>query len=427
MVRVALVEGMKPKYDKDERQRYRRLVKRYTCVDEGRIDKLFNILEVEEPSPTQKNFLDDLITQVSYDSGNWKNLDYEALKKEGVIIEYSGQLRGIARRVDEIDESKVLFVPNVGGRALAPEDEPDYLKHVDWRNKLVLNGIDNVVRFAVDKEIMLSGKYKESGHIPVEDLNLLEQNGFYFIEALKTAINDVLKLPKYEDRVIVAMTIKRRDGTELRLHPHDFVEAAEFYVHCLNHNKEILETLGNKLTEVGDKYQGANQFLVPKRVPTKVRGYNRVEMHYMPDLKGNSPYPLDWMNTRVSCDCPHALNMRNFEMRKGKMTRVAETLDTHANMLFLAMIHQRRLSLKDAVNNMSPIPTQEFSEIVDKMRYNIVQEFRDEEGHLKRTYVGEVGIEKLIHEMAKLPEWTFERMFNPKGNVQNLFLRPMYV
>jgi len=429
MVRVALVEGMKPNYPEPERQRYRRLVKQYLGIREERIDKLFNLLEVEKPSQAQKSFLNDIIAQAAYDSKYWSSLDYEHLKKEDVIIEYNGNIRGIARLLQGIDESKVIFVPSIGERAVTPEDEPDYFKHVDWRNKLVLNGQDVVRRFAQDRGIVLSGKYARSGQIPVEDFHLLEQNGFYFNEALKTAIDGVLKEPEYKDRVISAMAIKRRDGTELRLHPHDFAEAAEFYAYCLRYNPKIVETLGNKLTQLGDKYHGANTFNVPKRMPVGSKLYNEVEIHYIPDPQGGGPYPLDWMSTKAACDCPHALNMRNFEVRKGEMTRVVETMDTHVNMVFLAMIHKKKIPLKQAVNNMSPVPTPEFSNFVDKARYNIVQEFQVEQENgtkTKRTYVGEVGIEKLVHELAKSPEWGFGRMFSSGGKVIKI-LKPMYI
>ncbi len=429
MVRVALVEGLKPKYDNGERQRYRRLLKDYTNVDESRIDKLFDVIRTEQRSGQQENFLNALVNDVAYDSGNWKSLDYEALKKEGVIIEHNGRLKSLAGLVQETDESKVIFVPSVGGRAVSPEDEPDYFKHIDWRSKLVLNGPDVVKRFALDNGIELPDNYLSNGRMTNEVLDLLEQNGFYFTEALKTAI-EVLKQPEYKDRVITALAIKRKDGTELRLHPHDFLEAAEFYSYCLEHKANIIETLGNKLTQVGDKYHGANTFAVPKRIPFRRKGFNKVEFHYMPDIQEDGEHPLDWMSTRATCDCPHALNMRNFEERRGKTTRVVETMDTHANMVFLAMLKEKQIGISHAVNNMSPIPTEELSVFIDKTRYNLVQEFTVMEENsikTKRTRVGEVNIEKIINELAKNPEWTFERMYYQPGKVGRRFLRQMYI
>lgn len=429
MVRVALVEGMEPKYDDKERQRYRRLLQDYSDITEEGIGMLFRLMETGAKTPSGKTTLNKLISMVAYDSGHWRNFDYEHLKKEGVIVTHNGNLKGLVSLIQEIDESNVIFVPAVGEKAIAPEEEPDYLKHIDWRNKLLLNGKDVVKRFVHEKGIELPQSYLKDGHVTTEVLNLLEQNGFYFNEALRVGV-EVLKDEKYKERIIAAMVIKRRDGTELRLHPHDFVEAAEFYIYCLIYNKKIVETLGDKLTSFGTKYHGANFFQVPKRMPIKGKVYNEVELHYFPNPTGEGPYPLDWMSTRVACNCPHALNMRNFEDRRGKMTRVVETMDTHANMVFLAWMNTKQVNTEKAVNNMSPVPTIEFSNFVDKTRYNLVQEFEiqeEDKTKTRRTYVGEVGIEKLIHELAKSLEWTFDRMFNPHEKVGKRLLRPMYL
>ena len=435
MLRVAIFDGMKPNYLEPERQRSTRLMKRYLDISNERIDHLFSLLEVSNPIEPQQQFLNDIIAQAAYDSGYWKRFDYNHLKSEteGLIIEHDGNLSGLARLVQETEPNKVIFVPAVGERTVDPEEEVDYLKHIPWRSKLVLNGGDVVKRFAQDRGFELPENYLKKGYMTQEVFSLLEQHGFYFIEALKTSI-EVLKQPEYQNRIITALVIKRRDGTELRLHPHDFVEAAEFYTYCFLHNKEVIETLGDKLTEMGDKYHGANTFDVPKRTPVMthdgLKSFDQVELHYFPNPLGDGPYPLDWMSTTVACSCDHALNMRNFEVRNSIMTRVVETMDTHADMVFLANMQAKGIGVEETVNNMSPIPTAEFSEYVDRTRYNIVQEFQVEENgrtRTKRTYVGEVGIEKLIHELAKFPEWTFERMFNPTQRVGRRLLRPMYV
>lgn len=433
MVRVALVEGMKPKYEDRERQRYRRLLKDYLDITEEGIGTLFRLMETGAKTQDGKNTLGRLISLVAYDGEYWKNFDYEHLKKEGVIIPHNGNLKGLVGLIQEIDKSKVIFTPSVVERALAPEDEHDYLKHIDWRNKLVLNGKDVVEMFARDKGIELPENYLRNGYMTTNVFNLLQQNGFYFNEALRSAIK-ILKEPKYQNRIITSMAIKRADGTELRFHPHDWVEAAEFYMYCFAHKRNLIETLGKKITDPNDKrYYGADAFLVPKRTPVNGQQYNYVEMHFFPDPHGKGKYPLSWMGTKVACNCPHALNMRNFEDRKGKQMRVVETMDTHANMFFLKWIHLHKKEIDDlgkVVNNMSPVPTLELSDVTDKIRYNLAQEFEVEEKgkpKINRTYVGEVGIEALILELAKTPSWTFERMFNPDEKVGGQLLKPMYI
>src|SRR3989338_444835 len=90
MVRVALVEGMKPNYPEPERQMYRRLVKQYLGIREERIDKLFNLLEVEKPSQAQKSFLNDIIAQAAYDSKYWSSKIMSTLKKKMLLLNITG-------------------------------------------------------------------------------------------------------------------------------------------------------------------------------------------------------------------------------------------------------------------------------------------------------------------------------------------------
>src|SRR3989338_5168639 len=95
MVRAALFDGMKPQYPEPERQRYRRLVKHYLNVNDERIDHLFSLLEVSNPTESQQQFLNDLIAQAAYDSRYWNRFDYRHLRNEGVVIDHDGNLSGL--------------------------------------------------------------------------------------------------------------------------------------------------------------------------------------------------------------------------------------------------------------------------------------------------------------------------------------------
>lgn len=422
MVRVALVEGLKPKYEGGERQRYRRLLKDYTNVDESRIDALFRIVEYGPRTEREKGFLDALVNDVAYDSENWKQFDYDALKKEGVILDYSGDNQGLVQKVLETDESKVIFAKN-------PEwvqSGLDYIKHVNWRNKLVVNGPDVIIQFAKDKSFELPESFLKYRKTTEAVYKLLEQYGFTYRVALKTAIK-VLKSPEYAGRTISALVIKNPNGNELRLHPHDFVEAAELLVYAVERKQLITQELGN-LLEGGDKYQGLNQFLVPKRRPEKGRRLNHVETHYLPDFRSPGTNVLEWMNTVTTCDCGNALNLRNFDERRGRKSYVVQTFDTHAGVVVLEIQRHKRIHANRNPSNLNPLPTPEFSRFVDKLRYNVVQEIEvpnREKTKIQRKYVGEVGIGILINELAKL--WEFESMYDPKQKLGTFVLRPMYL
>src|SRR3989338_8005784 len=78
MARVALVEGLKPKYAEGERRRYRRLLESYSGVDKDRIEALFRILKTGSRSQKEQRFLNALVNDVAYDSGAWNPFDYDS-------------------------------------------------------------------------------------------------------------------------------------------------------------------------------------------------------------------------------------------------------------------------------------------------------------------------------------------------------------
>src|SRR3989338_1470870 len=408
MIRVALVEGLKPQYMEGERQRYRRLLKAYVGVDERRIDQLFDIIGMEQSARTgsQKKFLNVLVNEVAYDARTWRPFDYDALRREGVVIDYSGSPSGLVETVLGIDESKVVLARDpvwVYG---------DYVKHLDWRNKSALNGPDVIIAFAQEKGFDLPESFLRYRRPTEEVYKLLEQHGFTYQEALRIAIK-VLKDPRYANRVISALVTKHKNGSELRFHHHDFVEAAELLVYSHRHNKMVTEKVGDKATMYGNRYHGANQYLVPRRTPEPGSTHDTVEIHYLPDFQDPKNGTLEWMNTVVSCDCGNDLNLRNFEERRGRRTYVITTLDTHGGVVVLEIQRRKGINANKNPQNLNPLPTPEFSRFVDMLRYNIIQETEvQDEDRTKtvRTYVPEKGIEILINELAKRADWDFERM-----------------
>ena len=423
MVRVALVEGLKPRYENGERQRYRRLLKEYTDVDDDRINALFRIMKYGARTKREAGFLRTLIDDVRYTSGKWKSFEYPSLKKEGVIIEYSGDNQGLVDKVLETDENHAIFVQHP-----IAEEGKDYLKHIDWRNKMVLNGPDVIIQFAKDRgiedqlpETFL--KYRRPNEVVYK---LLEKHGFTYTEALKTAIK-VMKTQKYLGRTIAVWAIKNPNGNEFRQHPHDHIESPELFVYAHRYAKPIIQELGDLLTPYVDKYYGLNRFSVPKRVPENEKVFNSVETHYLPDFGNASKKILEWMHTVTECDCGNALNLRNFEDRKGRKAYIVQTFETHAGVVVLEIHYAKGINANESPNNLNPLPTPEFSRFVDKLRYNLAEEIEIRNGEktkIHRRYAGEIAIEILINELAK--KWTAEEMFFPDKKVGTFLLKPMY-
>ncbi|MBW2976977.1 hypothetical protein KY347_06035 [Candidatus Woesearchaeota archaeon] len=416
MVRAALVRGMRPEYT--GREKYRDLVKLYSKVDVGKIDTLFSLMGKEQLKESEKKSLDVLILKVAYDSKNWNNLDYKRLKQQGVIVEYSGDLSGLVKKVSETEENRVVFyqTPQWG--------KADYVKHIHWRNKLVLNGPDVTIQFAKDKGFELPKNFLKYRKLTEEVYKLLEKHRFTYKEALKTAIK-VLKTPEYANRNISSLVIKNRNGNELIQHQLDFIESAEMLRYILGRGKEIIEKAYNRRVQPEKNGYPERVFYVPKRIPKKEWYENKVEIHYLPDFKNTKKDILGWMNTVTICDCEHALNLRNFEVKRGRTSRIMQTLDAHAGAVVLELQRQGGLSPNKSPNNMSPLPTRTLVEFTDRLRYNVAIETQIGRTR-KRERLTEWQVEILINQRIKEEKLKYEDMYGPKEPIKNFILRPMY-
>jgi len=443
MVRVALVEGMKPGYIVPDRVKYLRLLKEHLDIDERHLDALWDILQEPRPTDRQKEYLEFIIGQVAYDSKLWKSFrtsEYERFKEEGVVIEHDGQnLQDLVSRMVAMGENKVIFVPTIAD--IQSGDEVDYRKHVQTHNTFYLNGIHSVRAFAERKELVLPDDYTGSFPMRQDVWDILLSKGnpsntFYFTEALHSTV-DAIKNPSMKETVVARIAHKKRDGTNVVWNSHDDVEASEVYSYFLEYDMGILQELGDLIKKEedkppGDRYYGTNVFKVPKRTPIikedgKIEKHDIVVFHFWPDIEGKRR-PLSWMLTDPLCLDPGSIDRSNYEeWTSEQMGRFVPQHDLHSMMISLARIRALEISLESAVNNFSPVPTPEYSREVDKFRYNIAYEIPREGRVPERKYVGEVGIEILIHELWKLKEWTFERMFNPRGRVGRQLLKPMYI
>lgn len=418
MVRAAIVHGMNPKYPEPERQRYRRLLKGHLNYDESLIDNLFRLIGRRPRSVKEAVRLDGLLQDVAYNSKTWKALEYESLKKEGVIVPYSGDAKGLVHKINETAESKVIFVQN------KPWADADYLKHVPNDSMLVLNGPDVVAKFAWEKGFALPDHYLKNGRLTEDVLGLLAEHRFAFNEALRTAIG-LLKEPKYANRNISLWIIKNPNGQQYRMYPHDFVEAAETASYFSRFGKEAVQELGDLANE--GKYHGLNVFLVPKRLAQNGESYNTVAMHYLPVVDRRAKRALEWMNFVGICDCSSAYDRRNFEHREGKAAYVTNGSDVHVNFAILDIQKRKRINPNSNPNNLSPLPTPELVRFVDMIKKNLAFESKVENGDRQKTErrrVDQTGIDILINELAK--DWSHDLMFGPGIRLRDFVFRPMY-
>jgi len=444
MVRVALVDGIKPNhpisgnYDLGfkvpGRLDYSRLLQDYLEIESGELHRLWDLLGQDQYSEREREQLDSLVGLVAYDSKRWKRFDYEKLKKEGVIIEHNGQdLPDLVSLMEGMGENQVVFIPTLAD--IQSGNEVDYEKHISHRNTLYLNGIQSVRAFAERKGLTLPDKYTSSFPMRQDVFDLLfrdedPNNILYFMEALHSSIDALTNDPRLNKRVIARVGHKTSDGTLVTWQSHDDVESGELFSYFLEHDRSLVDRLGT-MVEGGDKYFGEVVIDVPKRTPMirddgSLETHNKVVFHYWPDITGKR-HPEDWMNTDPFCIEPDAQDRRNYEDRTSeKMVRIPRTHDLHTMLVSLARVNALKIPLSQAVNNFSPVATPDYSQMVDKFRYNIAYEIPQTDKAPVRKYVGEVGLRILIHELWKKPDWTFDRMFNPRHTVGDSLLRPMY-
>lgn len=410
MVRVALVNGINPavEHKPQERQNYLDLLKKFTTVPKATLDGLFGLLQGDNGSKEKE--IEEIRKSLYYDTDVWKPFDYDKLISSGVVVPFNLDTTGLVRVASSLPRHKVIEL----SRPIEREGV-DYLKHVHWRNKLVLNGRDVVAAFAREHEIELPKSYKDRGGPPPVSLyGQLAKKGFTFRTAMETCTS-VIQSDAYSSRDISVLVIKHLNGDELRMHHHDYDESCELFLYSRKYGLNIIEKLGDRL-----KPEGAKYVLNVYDLPSRSRGglTHRVEICYLPDFKDATNRTLEWMKTRFSCGCEWALNLRNFSFGRGETKHTAYTSDTHGGMVILQLQLDENGILIDNPQNMNPIPQPGFSRFIDVLRYQVMQ------GHGNSDYVKETGIEIAANRFWRL--FGLDKMYWPKDKVGGKLLDSFY-
>ncbi len=404
MARLALVTGLFPKFK--ERKKYLELVKEFNILKGSNIQNIFEILLCRKPTEKQKNYLDDILGKLHYNSNTWKQMDYDSLESEGVIINTQGSITDLIEGILNIDENKV-----VSTKINIINPYVDYLKHVKPKNRIVMNSKDVIKKFAYIKKLKLPAKYLKSGYINSEVHNILKEKKFTFPEAFKSAI-DLIKEPRYRDREISVFVIKRRNGDEVRIFPYDIIAGTELFYEITKYRPEEIRLRHGKITDEEFKYHGENIFEIPKRNPKKNMKYNEVTTNYLPDVFRPRDLTLEWINTIMRCNCDWSLNTRNFEIRRGRMTRTVTTHDIHSRVVILYLAKEK----KKYINNPTLVyPTHYLIKLVDKFRNNLI---------VKNRHASVIEINLLTTELFK--KYSYYTLFRSQMPEEKKVIRPLY-
>ena len=429
MVRVALVEGLAANItdrlgpseaEKRQREAYRYLglLKQYTDESlQDRIERAFDIINQRSLSERQQGYVHALMLELEKPQ-SWKRLDNQHLQREGVVIRYSGDdLSELVNLIYTTTEDKVIVI-----EGFPLDADADYIKHVSQHTKLLLNGKQVIEHFASMQGVTLSNTYSKYGRLTNEVKEKLERANFTFNIAFEHAVHVMQEHPE----IFIAMfVIKNSDGNEIRIFPYELVAGTElYYEFSSSDNPERKVFMRHGDIEGEFKYNGCNIFAIPKRTPFDSRGqqgrsatHDEVEVHYLPHVERPREMVLEWMETRTSCNCDSALNLRNFEERRGRTVRVVNSFDAHARAVLLYISGEENITAKNDEYGLILYPTEGFIRLVDRFRYNLSN---------GKGSVGIRDISFLVNEALKLGT-NFNRKFTTTAPKQDDVLKPKYL
>ncbi len=405
MVRAALISGIRRDrgYSPNERLRYKEILRAYSRMGQ-RLESMYDLLQVKNPTKKQQSYLDDLLEEADPKSSSWAPFDYRHLMQKGVIIQHEGNAQDLITLMKELPENKVVFT-----NADLTRGSVDYLKHVKPRQKISLNSKEVIRTFAEDRGFELPEPYLRKGRLTEEVYKLLEEQRFTFVEALKSSIR--LLKENYRERDISVFVVSRRNGDEVRLFPYDFlVKGTELFYEVKQQNRLISMEHG-KVTKGEFKYHGTNIFKIPRMFPSREKRFDEVEVAYLAPVFGRpKDMTLEWFSTITRCNCDWSLNTRNFEIRRGRMTRQATTFDVHARVMLLYVASEYNQTKERLII----YPAPEFVKLVDKFRFNLCKDDK---------FIGQMGVNRLIIEAFK--QLDFEEIVSYHPPEESQILRPI--
>src|SRR3989338_333793 len=181
MVRTALVEGLKS--ENAGHDKYKALVKRYTQLPPGNIERLHILLQQEKLSRTEALVLGRLLQSVHpRTDSTWKSLDYEALQSEGVIVAVGANLDDLVSRAlsGKTWEVFALQKPIV-------ETGADYRKHIPRRNRIVLDSEQTIDAFSQQHNMPLYAHW--DGQVNDDLVRRLRRASCTLNDAIVTALS----------------------------------------------------------------------------------------------------------------------------------------------------------------------------------------------------------------------------------------------
>ncbi len=395
MVRAALAEGLKP--ENPRHNEYRELVQRYTGLPTGNVESLHSLLQPETLPKGHALELARLLPGV-YPRGErgdtaWKQLNYEALQSERVIVAAGTGLDDLVSRALNGKAWEVLALEGP-----IAEAGMDYRKHIPRRNRVVLDSEQTIDAFSRQHNMPLYAHW--NGQMNDNLMKKLRGARFTLNDAILTALSQQQNLGI--KRSVISFT-NYASGDDVRIFPIDLVEMVEIFTYFKEYKGAAAKF---QLGDEAQKYAGTKTLLVPKRHPTEHFEWNQESVDYIADFsKGPLFYdPVWWLNFRVNCTCDYARDMTNFNITVGEKRYKAMIFDPHAGAAILAILDS--LNPKQDPRLYLPIPSKEMFALADYARFNMY--VIKEDGKRRPLREDEINI-LLLHAMVSNPQKAFSQ------------------
>ncbi len=415
-IRKALLEGHAGRYAPDssgndshgdERERYHRLLRRFSANDEHRLAQLKYQFMHPEVQEEHAELIRRLILEFHPRYGNWRNdrfsqHDITDLIEEEVIVDSSAnspedvirELTGSSRR--QVVRTDLDLV----------NPEINYKKPGRQRT-LLLNGAKTIREFSKGR-FELAGKVRMTNKL----YDKLSDHQFSFSDALFCGLSAlghevVLGVKRPDGNITYMFLSEMFEGTEL------YYETRRYRPHTMDSEDEDLLSHG-RISDGSFKYHGENTFRVPRRTPTRKRQYDHVRTKYLPNLERPSrDMWLEWFNTEMACDCDRSKDYRNKEERTGHRTvRYTGLFDAHCRWA-IHIIGDRCSSSQDSRGEIV-YPTPFAIGVMDAVRYRL---------HNKRG-CGKLGLNTLMMAAAKM--YGPNKLLQTQAPAEATVIRPLY-
>tara|TARA_Y100000310_G_C20695365_1_gene825313 strand:+ start:4194 stop:5480 length:1287 start_codon:yes stop_codon:yes gene_type:complete len=407
MLRAALIEGLKP--DNDRNIPYRELVKQFTKLDVGTVNRLHYLLQESRLTRGQWQELENILHEVRpRGNSNWKNLNYDVLGGEGVIKPVQGSIDAI---VDQATNG-VTWEVFVLGNPVA-DAGVDYKKHVQLKNELRIDSKTTIEAFSQARNMPLPGNY--DGRMSADLLQRLGRRDFTLPNAVEISLETHHDNPNKQSLIRFS---NYTTGDDVRIFPTDLVEMLEHFMYFKRYQGS---TADFRLGDVEQKYAGSKTLIVPKRRPDEHFEFNQATVEYLAEFN-NAPF-IDstwWLNFRAECDCIYAKEKALFNDRRGQTVRKPMIFDPHIGGAFLTLLD----GLESDPRLYLPIPSRDIIDLADQVRFNMYETATTETASLRRP-VREEGINiMLLHAMKSAP---YEALSKPGSEkVSPYVLRPLH-